>query len=143
MKNPFNRAKMAASGSARHQLSKIGKFKNNISVLKSLPFSEKDYIIHMESQFALNMTWENQGVYNPETFDLNPTWQLDHIVPIDWFYYESVNDLGFKMCWSLDNIRPLVSKQNISEGNRKKLVTLYVKYLLEIENIHNKYGVKL
>ena len=66
------------------------------------------------------MNWDNQGIYNPKTWDDNDTttwkWQIDHIIPESDFNYITPNDPEFKECWALKNLRPLSAKQNILDG---------------------------
>lgn len=75
---------------------------------------------HLESQFEFWMTWQNNGMYNPDNWDDNDprtwTWQIDHIVPQCNFYYISMEDEQFQKCWALENLRPLSAKQNILNG---------------------------
>lgn len=59
---------------------------------------------HLESQFDVNMTWDNIGVY----------WEIDHIVPQNTLPYASDIDKNFKICWSLMNLRPLTVTENRS-----------------------------
>ena len=71
------------------------------------------------------MNWENHGIYDSETWDDNDqstwTWQIDHIIPHSKFNYHSMKDKEFLECWDLKNLRPLSSKQNIIDGNRRKI----------------------
>jgi hypothetical protein len=55
----------------------------------------------LENQFSEGMSWDNYGV-----------WEIDHIVPVFMFDYDSIEDRQFKICWSLYNLRPLFSKDN-------------------------------
>lgn len=61
---------------------------------------------HLERQFSPEMNWENYGTY----------WHIDHIIPISAFNFEKPEDIDFRLCWSLKNLRPLEAKQNISKG---------------------------
>lgn len=62
---------------------------------------------HLESQFNENMTWDNMGNY----------WEIDHIVPKNQFQYKTEQDIEFKICWSLLNLRPL---EKIANKSRPK-----------------------
>lgn len=70
------------------------------------------------------MTWQNKGTYNKATWDDNDpttwTWQLDHIIPQSDLPYSSMEEDNFKKCWSLNNLRPLSSKQNLLDGVYRK-----------------------
>ena len=63
---------------------------------------------HLENVFTPEMNWENYGTY----------WHIDHIIPISAFNFEKPEDIDFRLCWSLENLRPLEAKQNISKGAR-------------------------
>jgi hypothetical protein len=73
---------------------------------KYLGFTAYELRKHMENQFKPGMSWDNYG-----------EWEVDHIIPISAFHYESVNDPGFKQCWALANLQPLWSKANRSKYN--------------------------
>ena len=66
---------------------------------------------------------ENQGVYDPETWDDNDQttwkWQLDHIIPHSEFHYDSMDHPDFKKCWALENLRAIPAKQNVLDGVRR------------------------
>jgi hypothetical protein len=59
---------------------------------------------HLEKQFLLGMSWENYG-----------QWHIDHIIPIVAFNYNTPDDLDFKRCWALNNLRPLWKFENLSK----------------------------
>lgn len=63
---------------------------------------------HLESKFDYNMSWDNYGTY----------WEIDHIIPICVFNYESPEDIDFKRCWSLDNLQPLEARENVRKHAR-------------------------
>ena len=100
-----------------------------------IPFTVEQLIEHMETWFNEPgnewMNWDNQGVYNPKTWDHGGkiedkttwVWNLDHIKPISHFNVEdpdnAENDPEFLECWDLSNLRPLSAKQNVEEGNRR------------------------
>lgn len=44
--------------------------------------------------------------------DYGIKWELDHIIPRNLFNYNSVLDDEYKVCWSLNNIRPLGCLEN-------------------------------
>jgi len=114
-------------------------FKNNISsvvrsslkygtesyIWKFLPYRASDLKLHLEKQFEPWMNWNNRGIYKYSAWNDNDpktwTWQLDHIVPQAAFLFTSVRDDSFKICWSLNNLRPLSSKNNIFK-NRKVIL---------------------
>jgi hypothetical protein len=59
---------------------------------------------HLESQFINGMNWNKFK---------NGKIHIDHILPLALFSYEDENDIQFKICWSLKNLRPLWAKENI------------------------------
>ena len=100
-----------------------GSSKNGNSILDFLYYSIQELKEHIEKQFESWMTWNNWGVYDSKTWDDNNnstwTWQLDHIIPQSKLLYTSMEDDNFKRCWALNNLRPLSSKQNLLDGNRR------------------------
>ena len=70
-------------------------------------FTLEELKTHLESQFVDGMIWENYG-----------KWHVDHIIAIDFFEFDSVNDVEFKMCWRLDNLQPLWAADNLSKSNK-------------------------
>ncbi len=72
-----------------------------------LGYSGEQLAGHLENQFVDGMTWGNYG-----------KWHVDHVIPIAFFEFTSPGDVEFKMCWRLENLRPLWAKENISKGTR-------------------------
>lgn len=114
------RIRMDMSSMIRQYLKRKNINKAGKSITKHLGYTIKELKLHIESQFEPWMTWENRGKYNSKTWDDTDTstwtWQLDHIKPHSEFKYLSMEDEDFKECWSLENLRPYPSKQNILEG---------------------------
>ena len=81
--------------------------KNNKHWESLVDFTFEEFIIHFESLFQPGMNWKNQG-----------EWHIDHIKPISLFEFKSIDDLGFKECWSLSNLQPLWAKDNLEKGNK-------------------------
>ena len=104
-------------------LRKNNSIKNNLSILKFLNYSIDELKIHLEQQFESWMNWNNWGIYDSQLWNDDDqstwTWQIDHIIPHSTFKYTSMNDLEFKKCWNLDNLRPLSSKQNWLDGSNR------------------------
>lgn len=50
--------------------------------------------------------------------DYGDKWEIDHIVPVSAFEYESPDDPEYKECWALSNLRPLCKFENRAKGNR-------------------------
>jgi len=93
------------------------------SISKYLLYTIGELKNHLETQFESWMTWNNQGKYDPKTWDDNDqttwTWNIDHIIPQSKLFYTSLEDDNFKKAWALNNLRPLSAKQNILDGNRR------------------------
>ena len=79
-----------------------------------LGYTAQDLMTHLESNFEPWMNWDNYGVYDPNRL----TWQIDHIKPDSYFNYNSIYDVEFKECWSLNNLQPLQAMENIKKGNK-------------------------
>jgi hypothetical protein len=54
------------------------------------------------------MTWENRD-----------RWQIDHIIPLSSFKYESAEDPEFKAAWALTNLRPLWTPLNYEKRAKR------------------------
>ncbi len=97
--------------------------KKGKSIIKYLPYSINELKLHLESQFESWMNWENWGRYIVKSWDdKDPKtwkWQIDHIVPQSLLPYSSMEEVNFKKCWALTNLRPYSAKQNIQEGCRR------------------------
>jgi len=72
-----------------------------------LGYNFEKFTNHIESNFQPRMTWDNHG-----------EWEFDHIIPISFFKFQSPEDVEFKMCWRLENIRPVWKHINKVKGNR-------------------------
>ncbi len=98
------------------------KSKKDTSIMNYLPYSINDLKSHLESQFESWMNWDNMGKYDNKSWDDNNDstwkWNIDHIIPQSKLPYTSMKDDNFKICWALNNLRPLSAKQNILDGVR-------------------------
>lgn len=63
---------------------------------------------HLEGQFREGMRWDNYG----------KVWQVDHIVPRSFFKFQSLKSEEFRRCWSLNNLQPLFTHENIRKSNK-------------------------
>ncbi len=70
-------------------------------------YTIKELKEHLENLFQPGMTWKNYG-----------HWHIDHILPLSFFIYTSVDDVEFKYCWSLENLQPLWAVDNIKKKNK-------------------------
>jgi hypothetical protein len=48
-------------------------------------------------------------------------WDIDHVIPVSAFNFTRAEDVDFKHCWSLKNLRPLWRKQNISKRDKLEI----------------------
>ena len=96
--------------------------KSGESILKYLPYSIEELKTHLENQFESWMNWNNHGIYSNSWDDNDEatwTWQIDHIIPHSKLRYDSMSHPNFKKCWSLENLRPLSSKQNNLDQDKR------------------------
>ena len=70
-------------------------------------YTVEDLKKHLEKNFLLGMSWENRNL-----------WHIDHKIPISAFNYETTEDIDFKRCWALSNLRPLWAFENISKKDK-------------------------
>lgn len=77
-------------------------------------YTLRELKFHLEKQFDLFMSWENQGSY----------WHIDHVKPISWFKFTQPEDEEFKECWELKNLQPMEKIENIIKGNRISYKTI-------------------
>jgi hypothetical protein len=117
--NPAWKLRKYLSSKVTRALKSNGSCKQ-MSFLKFVPYTMDEFKLYLKSKFETWMTWENHGPYKRETWNDNDqstwTWSIDHIIPQSTLPYTSMEDDNFKLCWSLNNLRPLSSKQNLLEG---------------------------
>jgi hypothetical protein len=121
--DPIFRIAKIASGTVYKMLKSQGSSKNGESCFGHFPWTPEELWVHITSSFEPWMTPDNQGLYDPKTWDdTDPstwTWQLDHIIPHSTLPYDSYDHPNFIKCWSLSNLRPLSAKQNVIDGGTK------------------------
>lgn len=73
--------------------------------------------------------WENLVGYSLDVlmnhlfkdFDINEynpkKYHIDHIIPVDAYYYDSYEDEEFKKCWSYRNLRLIKAEENLKKSN--------------------------
>lgn len=78
--------------------------------VEGLGYGFDELIRHIESQCADWMNWDNYGT----------EWEIDHILPVQWFIETSqtVQGINVQLCNSLPNLRPLPIRENRSKGRR-------------------------
>jgi hypothetical protein len=109
--------KRRVSSLLRHYINKKGA--NSFDLFD---YTKDELKIHIESLFEPWMNWDNWGAYKASEWNDDDSstwkWHIDHIIPQSSFKYKSVNDVEFKECWKLSNLRPLSAKANIEKGNK-------------------------
>jgi hypothetical protein len=103
--DPKFRVLESISQSMRHYL----RGKNGKTWTDLVGYTPEQLRNHIEKRFKHGMSWENYG-----------KWHVDHIIPVTVFNFQTPDDIDFKKCWSLKNLRPLWAKENISKGNKLK-----------------------
>lgn len=110
LSDPVRRIKHNIGNSVRKALNNIEKGGKTFDYL---PYTPKELKEHLESQFEDWMNWDNYGGRNN---DKRKTWHIDHIIPQNQFKYTSLEDIEFKKCWALSNLRPLEKIENMKKG---------------------------
>lgn len=138
--DPQFKFRRLVSISIARSLKNNGSSKGNQSITKYLPYTMQELKDHLESLFESWMNWSNHGSYNyNEWKDDDPStwkWQIDHIIPNSSFNYTSMEDDDFKLCWALENLRPLSAKKNNMKSN--KTIKFAEKYIIETRIILSK-----
>lgn len=120
--DPAYKLRKETSASINSALKATGSSKAGKSITKYLPYTMVELKEHLEKQFEPWMTWQNKGTYRIDDYDEDNkatwTWHIDHIIPKHSLPYVSMNDENFQKCWSLSNLRPLRSIDNIKKGNK-------------------------
>lgn len=71
-----------------------------------LGYTLAELMKHLERQFETGMNWDNHGIGRGK-------WNVDHIIPLSAHNYQTPDDIDFKKAWSLGNLRPMWSPDNI------------------------------
>tara|TARA_R110000737_G_scaffold2271_2_gene6403 strand:- start:584 stop:2170 length:1587 start_codon:yes stop_codon:yes gene_type:complete len=113
----------------KHELSKGNKEYNNIpntiiwdEIEKHLGYSREDLLKHLEGKFEPWMNWTCWG--RTRKNKEGKCWEIDHIIPRSTYVYTGINTPEFKAVWSLDNIRPLSRKKNITKSDKKEIIQI-------------------
>lgn len=101
-------AKGKLSDNFRRRINKsLRKTKNGRSWELLVGYTAQKLKKHLEKHFLPGMTWDNYG-----------EWHIDHRIPITAFNYEKPEDIDFKRCWALENLRPLWAPDNRRKLNK-------------------------
>lgn len=101
------------------------------STFDLLPYTFDELKQHLENQFEPGMTWDNYG-----------EWHIDHVIPQSHFNYTTTDSDEFKMCWSLNNLKPLWGKINLSKNDVLSYLTLPMVRELKNLQINNEIKYK-
>ncbi len=88
--------------------------KKQSSCFLHLGYSLEKLKKHLESQFEPWMNWDNWGKISSN----KRTWNIDHIYPQSKLPYDSMEHPNFVKCWSLQNLRPLCSLENVKKKDK-------------------------
>ncbi len=95
------------SAGIRNSLRRRKKYKSGFHWETLVGYTAEELKRHLESLFLEGMTWTNRE-----------KWQIDHIVPESFFIFDKPTDQEFLYCWSLDNLQPLWSRDNIIKSDK-------------------------
>jgi hypothetical protein len=96
------------SNQIRKVLKEAGSSKQGLGWERCVGYTVAELATHLESLFADGMSWDNQGTL----------WEIDHVIPKDWYVYADKDDTEFKKCWSLKNLQPLTKSDNTTKQHR-------------------------
>lgn len=71
-------------------------------------YTLKELKAHLEKHFTSGMSWANYG----------RVWHLDHKIPASAFEFQEANDFQFKEYWALENLQPLLARDNIEKDDK-------------------------
>ncbi len=103
----WNKGKRLRFAMSSHMYYSLRKAKNNHHWEDLVDYTIADLKKHLEEQFKDGMTWDNYG-----------KWEIDHIIPVSYFKFNSPDDLQFKQCWAIDNLQPLWKHENRKKFNK-------------------------
>jgi hypothetical protein len=89
----------------RARINKIINFNRNKSSIEILGCDIEYFKKYIESQFTINMSWENYGYYG---------WHIDHKIPLS---SAETEDEIYKLC-HYTNLQPLWWKDNLKKSNK-------------------------
>lgn len=113
--------------------------KNKRSWKSLVDYSLDSLVDHLKSFFTEGMTWEKF---------LTGEIHIDHIFPKNSFQYSTCEEEAFKVCWSLENLRPSWGHDNIPKldydpryyygENYKEILGLSDDFIAKVEAIYIK-----
>lgn len=103
-KIPKNRLNARISAGIRFSLKGN---KNGSHWEKLVGYTLKQLMSHLEKQFSKGMTWDKF---------VKRKIHIDHIIPVSAFNFQKPEDIDFKRCWALKNLRPLWAEENMCKN---------------------------
>lgn len=79
---------------------------------KILGYDAEQLRTHLERQFSKGIDWAGYGT----------KWHIDHIIPLKSFDIKGIDDKEFAAAWAISNLRPLLSKKNLTKGGNRTLL---------------------
>ena len=92
------------SAGVLHSLNFKGISKNGRHWEDLVGWTKEQLKSHLERLFKDGMSWDNFG-----------EWHIDHVIPKVFFKFDNTDDVEFRMCWRLENLRPLWKTDNRSK----------------------------
>lgn len=100
--NPINQLNMNVKKSIYKSLKRN---KNGCHWEDLVGYTLQDLKKHLQKQFTNGISWENYG-----------QWHIDHIIPISAFNFQKSDNIDFRRCWNLKNLRPIWKNENLKKG---------------------------
>jgi len=132
IQNPINKISHNIRNRIGNSLKSVNLSKNGRHWEDLVGFTIQDLKEHLKYRFLPGMNWGNYG-----------EWVIDHIIPIKFFKFDSVKNIEFKYCWSLNNLQPLWKKDNIEKDDKiilwgKEINARYMErdYFSKIDSFH-------
>ncbi len=83
--------------------------KNGIHWESLIGYTVNNLLKHLKKTMPKGYTWDDY---------IKGKLQIDHIIPISVFNYNNANNIDFKRCWALSNLRLLPTKENNIKSNK-------------------------
>lgn len=93
----------------RHATRKLDTGKSQQAWCQCVGYTVEELKRHIEKKFTKGMSW---------TLMLQGKIHIDHIIPKSAFHFTSIEDIDFKKCLSLDNLRPMWAEDNMAKSNK-------------------------
>jgi len=98
--DPQYKLKINISRRIRYELHTLNRGRKTSRTIELIGCSIEELKVHIESQFAPGMSWENYG----------SVWHLDHRIPCA--AWDLTNEFESKCCWNYRNLQPMLANEN-------------------------------